>query len=67
MPKRKARGAQSSEEPPAFDAKTFLESAKQKNIEIDPSPGEELEPVVQKIMATPPAVVQRFREAAGIK
>ncbi len=47
--------------------KTFLESAKKKNIEIDPSPGEELEPVVQKIMATSPAVVQRFREAAGIK
>lgn len=45
----------------------FLDSAKQKNIEIDPSPGEELEPIVQKIMATPPAVVQRFREAAGIK
>jgi tripartite-type tricarboxylate transporter receptor subunit TctC len=45
----------------------FLDAAKQKNIEIDPSPGEELDPVVQKIMATSPAVVQRFRDAAGIK
>lgn len=45
----------------------FLDSAKKKNIEIDPSPGEELEPIVAEIMATPPALVQKFRDAAGIK
>jgi tripartite-type tricarboxylate transporter receptor subunit TctC len=45
----------------------FLDAAKARNIEIDPSPGEELEPIVTKIMSTSPALVQRFREAAGIK
>lgn len=47
--------------------KEFLETAKQRNIEIDPSPGEDLEPIVAQIMATPTGVVERFREAAGIK
>ncbi|MEX2454026.1 MAG: tripartite tricarboxylate transporter substrate-binding protein [Rhodospirillaceae bacterium] len=47
--------------------KAFLDSAKEKNIEIDPSPGEDLEPIVAGIMSTPPALVERFREAAGIK
>jgi tripartite-type tricarboxylate transporter receptor subunit TctC len=55
----------------SFDAtmkdKAFLEAAKKRNIEIDPSPGADLEPIVASIMATPPDVVQRFRDAAGIK
>lgn len=45
----------------------FLESAKKRDIEIDPSSGEEIEPILQKIMATPPAIIEKFRESAGIK
>jgi tripartite-type tricarboxylate transporter receptor subunit TctC len=55
----------------SFDAtmkdKEFLETAKQRNIEIDPSLGADIEPIVAQIMSTPESVVERFREAAGIK
>jgi len=55
----------------SFDAtmkdKEFLETAKKRNIEIDPSPGAEMEPILEKVMATPKSVIQRFRTAAGIK
>jgi len=47
--------------------KEFLETAKKRNIEIDPSPGAEMEPILAKVMATPKSVIQRFRAAAGIK
>jgi tripartite-type tricarboxylate transporter receptor subunit TctC len=54
-----------------FDAtmkdKDFLASAKKRNIEIDPMPGAEIEPILAKIMATPPAIVAAFRKAAGLK
>jgi len=55
----------------AFNAtvkdKEFLETAKKRNIEIDPARGEEMEPILEKVMATPKSVIQRFRTAAGIK
>jgi tripartite-type tricarboxylate transporter receptor subunit TctC len=46
--------------------KEFLETAKQRNIEIDPSPGEEIEPILEGLMATPQSVIDRFRDAAGM-
>ena len=46
--------------------KEFLATAKKRNIEIDPSPGEEVEPILQQVLATPPSVVDRFRKAAGM-
>lgn len=47
--------------------KEFLETAKKRNIEIDPMRGEEIEPIVAGIMATPPEIVAAFRKAAGLK
>jgi tripartite-type tricarboxylate transporter receptor subunit TctC len=46
--------------------KEFLATAKKRNIDIDPSPGEELEPVVEKLMATPKEVVATAQKAAGM-
>ncbi len=47
--------------------KEFLASAKRRNIEIDPMRGEEIEPILAGIMATPPSVIAAFRKAAGLK
>ena len=47
--------------------KEFLDTAKRRNIEIDPSSGEEIEPILNQVMATPKSVVDRFRKAAGMK
>ncbi len=51
----------------AMKDKEFLESAKKRNIEIDPMSGAEIEPILAQIMATPPEVVAAFRTAAGLK
>lgn len=45
----------------------FLATAKKRNIEIDPAPGASLDPVVKKILATPPEIVKMAQHAAGIK
>jgi tripartite-type tricarboxylate transporter receptor subunit TctC len=45
--------------------KEFLETAKKRNIDIDPSPGESLEPVLAELMATPASVVKLVQDAAG--
>lgn len=47
--------------------KEFRESAKKRNIEIDPSSGASIEPILKKIMATPEPLLQKIRDAAGIK
>jgi len=47
--------------------KEFRESAKKRNIEIDPSSGQSIEPILEKIMATPEPLLQKIRDAAGIK
>ena len=46
--------------------KEFLASAKKRNSEIDPSPGEEIEPILKSVMETPKAVIERFRKSVGI-
>lgn len=45
----------------------FLATAKKRNIEIDPSRGEEIEPILAQVMATPQSVIDRFRKEAGMK
>ena len=45
----------------------FLEMAKRRNIEIDPQRAEDLEPILESLMATPQSVIDRFRKAAGMK
>ena len=47
--------------------KDFLESAKKRNIEIDPMAGAEIEPILAQIMATSPETIAAFRKAAGLK
>ena len=47
--------------------KEFLATAKKRNIEIDPMPGEEIEPILEKVMATPKPIIERFRKLVGIK
>lgn len=48
-----------------MEDKEFLATAKERNIEIDPSPGESLEPVLKNLMATPDSVVKLVQDAAG--
>ena len=45
----------------------FRADAKKRNIEIDPTPGAEIQPVVDKILSTPPQIVKRAQVALGIK
>jgi hypothetical protein len=45
----------------------FLGEARKRNIEIDPTTGAEIQPVVQKILNTPKDVVKRAQTALGIK
>jgi tripartite-type tricarboxylate transporter receptor subunit TctC len=47
--------------------KEFLATAKKRNIEIDPMPGEKIEPILEKVMATPAPIIERFRKLVGIK
>jgi len=49
------------------NTKEFRESAAKRNVEISPATGESLEPILARIMATPPEVVEMVRAAAGIK
>jgi hypothetical protein len=49
-----------------MEDKEFLATAKKRNIEIDPSSGEELEPVVAKLLNTPKEVVSAAQRATGI-
>ena len=44
----------------------FRATAAKRNVEIDPSPGEAIDPILQQVMATPPAVVKLFQDAAGM-
>jgi tripartite-type tricarboxylate transporter receptor subunit TctC len=44
----------------------FRADAKKRNIEIDPTPGAEIQPVVEQILSTPPNIVKRAQEALGI-
>lgn len=46
--------------------KEFLASAKRRNIEIDPMPGQDIEPILAKVMATPKPIIERFRKLVGI-
>ena len=48
-----------------MDDKKFRSTAAQRNIEIDPSPGESIEPVLADVMGTPPQVVTLVQNAAG--
>jgi tripartite-type tricarboxylate transporter receptor subunit TctC len=45
--------------------KEFLATAAKRNIEIDPSTGESLEPVLAELMKTPQEVVKLVQDAAG--
>lgn len=45
----------------------FLATAKKRNVDIDPAMGASLDPVVKKILATPPEIVKMAQRAAGIK
>lgn len=45
----------------------FRAEAKKRNIEIDPATGAEIQPVVEKILSTPPSIVKRAQQALGIK
>ena len=46
--------------------KEFLASAKKRNIEIDPMPGEDIEPILEKVMATPKPIIEHFRKLVGM-
>ena len=48
-----------------MEDKEFRATAAKRNIEIDPSPGESLEPVLAELMKTPPEVVKLVQDAAG--
>ncbi|MPY70009.1 MAG: hypothetical protein GEU92_07975 [Alphaproteobacteria bacterium] len=50
-----------------MEDKEFRETAKKRNIEIDPAPGESLDAVLASVMSTPPEVVRLVQEAAGFK
>lgn len=45
----------------------FRKAAKKRNIEIDPTSGAKIQPVVNQILSTPKDVVKRAQEALGIK
>jgi len=47
--------------------KDFLATAKKHHIEIDPAPGESLEPVLADLMATPKDIIKEIQKAAGVK
>jgi tripartite-type tricarboxylate transporter receptor subunit TctC len=51
----------------AFDAtmadKTFLKEVRDRNLELVPLPGRELQTLITKIMSTPPDIVQAAKEA----
>jgi tripartite-type tricarboxylate transporter receptor subunit TctC len=42
--------------------KAFLEEAQKRNLDIDPTPGEEINALVDALYGTPPATVQRVRD-----
>jgi tripartite-type tricarboxylate transporter receptor subunit TctC len=44
----------------------FLSTAKKRNIEIDPSPGAELEPIVENLLNTSKKIINIAQDAAGI-
>ena len=44
----------------------FRAAAKKRNVEIDPSPGESLDTVLNQVMSTPPSVVKLVQDAAGM-
>jgi tripartite-type tricarboxylate transporter receptor subunit TctC len=45
----------------------FLAEAKRRSIEIDPSSGADVQPIVDRILSTPKDVVKRAQKAVGIK
>ena len=48
-----------------MEDKEFRATAAKRNIEIDPAPGESLDPVLAEVMATPANVVKLVQDAAG--
>ena len=48
-----------------MEDKEFISTSAQRNIEIEPASGESLEPILDKLMATPPEVVKLVQDAAG--
>jgi tripartite-type tricarboxylate transporter receptor subunit TctC len=45
----------------------FLEEAQRRGLDVDPTPGEEINSLVTQLYNTPPATVQKVREIFGIK
>lgn len=45
----------------------FRAEAKRRNIEIDPTPGAKIQPIVAKILNTPKSIVKRAQKAIGVK
>lgn len=45
----------------------FRAEAKRRNIEIDPTSGADIQPIVAKILATPQNIVKRAQKAIGVK
>ena len=66
MPKYLIDGLRTAFDKVMADPK-FRAEAKKRNIEIDPSPGSEIQPVVDQLLDTPPHIVERARQALGIK
>ena len=45
----------------------FLEEAARRGLDIDPTPAEEIDALVQQLYATAPETVQRVRDIFGIQ
>ena len=43
----------------------FLDEAKKRNLEVEPSTGEELEKLAKEVMAQPPEVIERVKKLMG--
>jgi tripartite-type tricarboxylate transporter receptor subunit TctC len=43
----------------------FLADIKRRNLEVEPSTGEELEKIAKEVMAEPPEVIERMKKLMG--
>jgi hypothetical protein len=43
----------------------FLSDIKRRNLEVDPSTGEELEKLAKEVIAQPPEVIERVKKLMG--
>jgi tripartite-type tricarboxylate transporter receptor subunit TctC len=66
MPKYQIDGWRKAFDMTMADPK-FRSEAKRRNIEIDPSSGADVQPIVAKLLSTPKDVVKRAQKAVGIK